>query len=286
MDRLAAMEMFVMVVEAQSLAAAAHRLGVSPPSVTRRLKALEDRLGVTLLHRTTRAMKLTEAGERYLEDCRRILADLAEAEDTLSGGSDQLRGRVSLTAPVLFGQMKVMPLVRDFLELHPRVECRVVLLDRLVHLVEEGIDIGVRLGRLQDSGLYVLKAGEVRRVVCASPGYLQRCGTPLVPEDLRRHRVVATSLDGWRMKNQTLKLPATLVVNSNQAALDTALAGWGVARLMDYQVADHVQAGRLRLLLEDHCPPAWPVQLLTQEGKKVPARVRALVDFLSQRLRA
>lgn len=286
MDKLAAMEMFVLVVEAQSLAAAAHQLGVSPPSVTRRLKALEDRLGVTLLHRTTRAMKLTEAGERYLEDCRRILSDVAEAEDTLSGGRDKLRGRVSVTAPVLFGQMRVMPLVREFLDLHPRVECRVVLLDRLVHLVEEGIDIGVRLGRLQDSALYVLKTGEVRRVVCASPDYLKRHGTPRVPEELRDHRMVATSLEGWRMKGQTLKLRAPLVVNSNQAALDTALAGWGIARLMDYQVAEHLRAGRLRLLLEDYCPEAWPVQLLTQEGKKMPARVRALVDFLSQRLRA
>ena len=278
------MQLFVEVVESGSLAGAAHSLGLSPPSVTRSLQALEERLGTRLLHRTTRSMRLTEAGERYLEDCRRILGDLAEAEESLTGDHAELRGKVTVTAPVLFGELLVMPILRDFLDLHSAVSAQVLLLDRIVNLAEEGIDIGVRLGELPDSSLYALKVGEVHRVICASPNYLQRHGRPERCEQLRNHQLISTAAGVWKFRRQSVRAQPRLIVNSNQAAVDAAAAGWGIAHVVSYQVAPKVAAGELVCLLSDEQVDPWPVHLITQEGRRMPRRVRALLDHLREGL--
>ena len=287
MDRFQAMSVFVAVADAGSLTGAAQTLGLSPPAVTRSLAALESHVGLRLFHRTTRALRLTEAGASYLQDCRRILGEVEEAEETLRGVESAARGPVSVTAPVLFGQLHVMPALRDFLDRHPKVQARVLLLDRVVSLVEEGIDVGIRLGELPDSSLYAMPVGQVRRVVCASPEYLRRHGRPTEPSELRSHRLIFQEASrGWRFSGGMVgRLDPALTVNSNQAALDAAAAGWGVARLVSYQVASLVEQGRLELLLEEHELPAWPVHLVYQEGRRMPARVRLLLDFLRERLR-
>lgn len=288
MDRFQAMSLFVAIADAGSLTRAGAALGLSPPAVTRSLAALESHLGLSLFYRTTRALRLTDAGARYLEDCRRILGEVREAEESLAGSVTVPRGTVTLTAPVLFGQLHVMPLLREFLDLYPQVQARALLLDRVVSLVEEGIDIGVRLGELPDSALHASRVGQVRRVVCASPDYLHRHGRPLEPAELRGHRLIFNEPGrGWRFSGGTVGgLKPALTVNSNQAALDAAVAGWGVARLVSYQVASLVQKGQLEILLEEHELPAWPVHLLTQEGRRTPAQVRLLGEMLSERLRA
>lgn len=288
MDRFQAMSVFVAVADAGSLTGAAQTLGLSPPAVTRSLAALESQVGLRLFHRTTRALRLTEAGAGYLEDCRRILGEVREAEEALAGSGTVPRGTVTLTAPVLFGQLHVMPLLREFLDLYPEVRARALLLDRVVSLVEEGIDIGVRLGELPDSALYALRVGQVRRVVCASPEYLAQHGRPAQPADLKKHRLIFNEpARGWRFSGGTVGgVEPALTVNSNAAAVDAAASGWGVARLVSYQVASLVGDGRLEVLLEEHELPAWPVHLVTQEGRRMPARVRLLLEMLCERLRA
>lgn len=288
MDRFQAISVFVAIADAGSLTGAAQILGLSPPAVTRSLAAFEKHLGTKLFHRSTRALRLTEAGARYLEDCRRILLEMDEAEEGLRGIQGELRGTLSLTAPVLFGQQHVMPLIWDFLDQHQQLKARVLLLDRVVSLVEEGIDVGVRIGELPDSSLYALAVGRVRRVVCASPDYLRRRGRPADPVELREHRLIATEHGrGWQFLGGLVGgLDPTLVVNSNQAAVDAAVEGWGVARLLSYQVASLVDEGKLEILLAEHELPAWPVHLVHQESRRMPVRVRLLLDFLSEKLRA
>ena len=273
MDRFVAMSLFVAVAEQGSLAKAGELLGLSAPAVTRALAQLEQRLGVRLLHRTTRRVRLSEAGERYLDDCRRILSEVREAEDWLRGAQTAPQGVLHVTAPVLFGQLYVMPVVRDYLDQHPGVQAQVALLDRIVNLLEEGHDVAVRIGPLADSSLRAVKVGEVRRLYCASPEYLQRYGHPKTLSDLKKHRQI-----GGRS--------AQLVVNTNQAALDAALAGWGIVRLLSYQVAEPIKNGRLQTLLADHSPEAWPIHILHQEGRRVSLKVQLFIELLASRLRA
>ncbi|MFN8608087.1 MAG: LysR family transcriptional regulator [Vulcanimicrobiota bacterium] len=273
------MTLFVAVAEQGSLARAGDQLGMSPPAVTRALAQLEARLGVRLLHRTTRRLRLSEAGQRYLDDCRRILNEVRESEDWLRGEQTSAQGRLQLTAPVLFGQSYVMPVVREYLDLQPRVQAQVLLLDRVVNLLEEGLDLAVRIGPLPDSSLRALRVGEVRRLFCAAPDYLERQGTPRQLSDLRQHRLISSQAS-------LAKAPVRLQVNTNQAALEAALAGWGVVRLLSYQVAPHLHAGRLQVILEEHTPAAWPIHVLHQEGRRISLKVQLLVDLLATRLRA
>ena len=226
MDRFQAMSVFVAIADAGSLTRAGAALGLSPPAVTRSLAALESHVGLPLFHRTTRALRLTEAGARYLEDCRRILSEVREAEESLAGSATVPRGTVTLTAPVLFGQLHVMPLLREFLDLYPQVRASALLLDRVVSLVEGGIDIGVRLGELPDSSLYAVPVGQVRGVVCASPDCLRHHGRPARPADLRGHRLIFNEAGRWSFSSGKLpRVEPILMVNSNAAALDAAVAG-------------------------------------------------------------
>ncbi len=287
MDRFLAMRVFVTVAESGSLAGAAQKLDLSAPAVTRSLAALEKHLGTRLMHRTTRSLSLTEAGARYLEDCRRILHEVEETEEWMRGEQGAPQGMIGLTAPVLFGQSFVLPIVRDFLDLYPRVEARVMLLDRVVSLPEEGHDLAVRIGKLPDSALFATPVGTVRRVLVASPEYLARHGSPREPAEVSQHRLIGTfgQQSRWTFRTTSVRLRPRLNVNSVQASLDAALAGWGVARHLSYQVAESVQAGRLVLLLPEHERDPWPIHVLHHEARRKSLKVRLLLDSLTAGLR-
>jgi DNA-binding transcriptional LysR family regulator len=291
MDRLDAMAAFVAAVDEGSLAAAARRLGRSPAAVTRAVALLERRTGTRLLHRTTRVMRLTEAGERYVATCRRILADLAEAELLAAGERQAPRGLLTVTAPALFGFLHVRPLVDAFLEAYPEVQVRLLLLDRIVNLIEEGMDLAVRIGPLPDSSLIAVTVGALRRVVCASPDYLARKGTPRAPADLAAHDCIAFTQESpgetaWRFTTGSVRVRPRLVTNSAEAAVASASEGHGITRVLSYQVERELAAGRLVLLLPEFEPPPPPVHLVYPEARLSVAKARAFVDLVVPRLRA
>ncbi|CAI8768171.1 LysR family transcriptional regulator [Pseudomonas sp. IT-P176] len=293
MDRFQEMQVFMAVAHDQGFAAAARRLGLSAASVTRAVAALEVRIGAQLLIRTTRTVQLTEAGQRYLEDCRRILADIQDAEESAAGSHADPRGQLTITAPVLFGDLYVTPVVVGFLEQYPQVSINALLVDRVVSLVEEGVDVAVRIGELPDSSQYAIAVGEVRRVVCGSADYLRRFGRPLHPEELTRARIIATSAIGQQRSwpfmaagaSMSVRLEPRMVVTANQAAITAATLGLGLTRVLSYQVADKVAAGELEIVLEDFELPPLPIHVVYQGGRKAPARVRSFVDYAVQALR-
>jgi DNA-binding transcriptional LysR family regulator len=281
------------VAEEEGFAAAARRLQLSPPAITRAVASLEDTLGVKLLDRTTRYVRVTEAGRRYLEDARQILAGMQAADEAAAGINAAPRGHLAVTAPVLFGRLFVMPGIVEYLERYPDMEVEAIFLDRAVNLLEEGLDVGVRIGELPDSSMRALRVGWVRHVLVAAPAYLERYGSPRVPADLRKHSLIASRAGdfggGWRFAETAgehpLKIDARLKVTSNDAAIAAALSGFGIARLLSYQVAAEVDAGRLRLLLPEYDPPRYPVHILHREGRHASAKVRAFIDLLAQSLR-
>lgn len=292
MDRFHEMQVFLAVAEEEGFAAAARRLNTSPPSVTRAIAAMEQRIGTQLLARTTRSLHLTEAGQRYLDDCRRILAELDEAEEAAAGSYSIPGGQLTVTAPVLFGELYVAPVLGDYLDRFPLVSINALLVDRVVNMTDEGVDVAVRIGHLQQSGQQAIKVGEVRRVVCASPAYLDQHGRPQRPEQLRGAKLVTSSssqlVSEWTFVDagQPLKVPIEprLVVTANNAAINLARLGWGMTRVLSYQVAAAVAAGELELVLEDFEPAPLPIHVVFQQNGRVPAKVNTFVDFLSQRL--
>jgi DNA-binding transcriptional LysR family regulator len=294
MDRFQAMRVFVAVADTAGFAPAARKLHMSPPAVTRAIAVLEERLGVLLFHRTTRQVRLTEAGSRFLEDCRRILADLEEAEDSVGGAHRAPRGLLSVTASVRFGAMVVAPLALEFLDRYPEVSVQTLFMDRVVNLLDEGIDVAVRIGPLPDSGLTAIRVGSVRRVVCAAPAYLQARGIPRAPEDLAAHDIVVFSAlnprPEWQFRGPdgdvTVPLSTRLTVNMADVAIAAAVAGRGLTRVLSYMIAPDLRAGRLQIVLADHETAPLPIHVVYQEGRKAPARVRAFVDFMVERLRA
>lgn len=291
MDRLLTLEMFVAVAGEGGFAAAARKLGSSPPAVTRGIAALEARLGTRLFHRSTRAVALTDAGAAFLGQARRVLADLAGAERELRGAAAQPRGQLYLTAPVMFGRLHVLPVVGDLLAQHRDLQVRMMLIDRNVRIVEEGIDVAVRIGALADSRLKAVRIGAVRQMLVASPAYLARNGAPAAVADLADHALIA--MDGpraggeWRFARARLRLDQRprLVVNSVDGAMAAAEAGVGIANLLSYQVADAVDAGRLISLLAADQPPALPVHLLFEPSRAGLPSVRLFVDAMKARLR-
>ena len=292
MDRFHEMQVFLAVAEEEGFAAAARRLNTSPPSVTRAIAAMEQRIGTQLLARTTRSLHLTEAGQRYLDDCRRILAELDEAEEAAAGSYSIPGGQLTVTAPVLFGELYVAPVLGDYLDRFPLVSINALLVDRVVNMTDEGVDVAVRIGHLHQSGQQAIKVGEVRRVVCASPAYLDQHGRPQRPEQLREAKLVTSSssqlVSEWTFVDagQPLKVPIEprLVVTANNAAINLARLGWGMTRVLSYQVAAAVAAGELELVLEDFEPAPLPIHVVFQQNGRVPAKVNTFVDFLSQRL--
>lgn len=286
------MRTFVSVAEGEGFAEAARRLRISPSTVSRAIAALEEELGVTLLSRTTRVVRLTERGALYLEHCRRILEEVAAAERLVRGESAEPRGRLTITAPVCFGRLAVLPVVRRLLRDHPALSVRMVLLDRVVDLIDEGMDVGVRIASLADSALLAMKVGQTRRVVVAAPQYLERCGAPSTPADLKAHRVIVfESIEAtreWRFgaRGRAVRIDGALVVNNVDTAVAAAEAGLGITRVLCYQVKEAVEAGRLRLLLEDAAPPPIPVSLVRPahrgESANVAAFLRAATAYFGE----
>ncbi|KQQ47874.1 LysR family transcriptional regulator [Methylobacterium sp. Leaf125] len=292
MDRWQAMRVFVRVAEAGGFAEAARQLSLSPPAVTRAVAALEARIGARLLTRTTRSVKLTEAGARYLEDCRRLLAEIAEAEAAAAGSYATPSGTLTVTAPVQFGRLYVLPVLTEYLAHHAAASAQALFLDRVVNMIEEGADVGVRIGPLADSGLAAIRVGTVRRVLCAAPDYLDRHGTPGTARDLADHAVIGSASLGFGSPGfgslgfGSAASRPRLTCNTIDSVLAAALAGQGLARLLSYQVAPAVAEGRLRLVLDDPEAAAMPVHVVSPEGRRAPAKVRAFIDLAVARLRA
>ncbi len=293
MDRWHAMRVFVQVVDCGGFAPAAKLLHLSAPSVTRAVSKLEDLLGTRLLVRTTRSLKLTPAGEGYLADCRRILVDISEAEANAAGSFTQPAGLITITAPTLFGSIHVLPVILEFLELYPLMQVKTLFVDRVTNLVEEGLDVAVRIAALPASGLVARRIGSIRQVVCGSPNYFRRCGEPLEPADLVQHRIIGR--DGplghseWLFgRDNAISVPisARLVCNTNDAAIAAAVAGWGLSRFQSYQVAPEIGAGRLKIVLADFEREPVPIHIVHAEGRRVSARVRAFVDFAAESFRS
>ena len=293
MNRLQAMETFVQIVDKGSLTAAADALDTSLPSVVRILASLERHLRVRLLNRTTRRIRLTDEGEQFLERCRAILSQVQEAEAALSSRYAEPQGRLAITAPVVFGRRYIAPIVNKFVRRYPNVNIDLLLLDRLTNLVEEGLDVAVRVGELPDSSLVAIPVGQARRVVCASPDYLRRHGKPRAPQDLAAHRCVrftgVAPRDEWhfRVGRRDVAIPVTSVISCNQidGALQACIDGLGLGMFFSYQVVSHIKGGDLRYVLEEFEPPPRPIQVIYPHSKLLSAKVRTFVDECVAQLR-
>ncbi len=292
MDRLAAINVFVAIAEAGSLSAAGRRLGMPLSTVSRYLAALEDQVGVRLITRTTRELALTEPGRHYLQSCRRIVAELEAAELRLAGEHQEPQGELAVTAPVVFGRLHVQPVVVEFLRMFPRVTARLLLVDRTVDLIEEGLDVSVRIGALPNSSLIAARVGSIRHITCASPAYLASRGRPSSPQELRNHDCISftalSPVERWSFagpKPQRVNLHPRLTVNTAEAAIDAAVAGLGITRVLSYQAARPVADGSLRLILENFEPEEMPVNILHREDRLPQAKVESFIAFAVPRLR-
>jgi len=293
LDRFNELKVFVSVAESGGFAKAAARLRSSPPAVTRTVAALEQRVGVQLFSRTTRMVSMTEAGRRFLEHARRILTDLDVAESELAGESTMPSGHLTITSPVTMGRMMLPSIVTDFLHAHPHVTAKVLLFDRITNLIEEGIDVGLRVGQLPDSSIIARHVGEVRRILVASPTYLSKHGRPKDPTDLKRHSMIAfTGLlpnrewifgEGKTARRITLK--PRFEINDAAAAIAAAEGGGGITIALSYMVANHIRERRLQQVLGSFAPSAMPVQLVYPESRLVAPKVRAFVDYAAPKLR-
>lgn len=294
MDRFHLINVFVAVVDTNGFAGAARKLSMSPPAVTRAINELELHLGLRLLTRTTRTVRVTDAGERYVQDCRRILAEMLEADESVSGMHASPRGRLTISAPVLFGGLYVTPVITEYLARYPDVSAACLFLDRIVSLVDEGVDVAVRIGELPDSSMQAIRVGQVRRVICASPDYLANHGIPIAPDDLHGHTIVSASSvtpnPVWKLvengETKSVHLEARMTTSTNDSALAAAVAGFGLTRLLSYQVAEHLRNGKLKTVLAEYEPAALPVHVVHREGRHAPQRVRAFIDLAVERLRA
>ncbi len=293
MDRLGAMRLFVAVAQAGSLSAAGRRLRMPLTSVSRKLAALEEAVGARLLTRSTRRLTLTEPGRIYLEACRRILEEIDSAEAVLSGSQDEPRGELAITAPVVFGRLHVLPVVCEFLRRHPRVDVRMLLIDRPVDLIEEGLDVAVRIGALADSALIAARVGAVRPIVCASPRYLAEHGEPKSRDALSEHDCITFSArdaaDRWTFydgkKTSRVRVRSRLNVNTAEAAIDAAVAGVGITRVLSYQATAPLADGRLKEVLTGSDSTEMPVTILHREDRLAQTKVQAFVAFAAAALR-
>lgn len=294
MDQLHMMRVFVKAAETGGFAATARQLNLSAPAVTRAIAALESHIGARLFIRTTRTIRLTDIGQRYLDDCRRILADLAEAEATAAGRHAVPSGPLVVTAPTLFGQYYVMPILLDYLDRHPRVKAEALFVDRVTNIVDEGIDVAVRIGNLPDSSHSAIRVGQVRRVICGSPAYFARHSRPVEPGDLAGHRIIATSLGPsptlpiWRFGQASktgIAIDSPLHCHTIDSAIMAARAGWGLTRVLSYQIGPALLAGDLEIVLADHEEPPLPVHILHHQGRRASAAVRSFIDLAVENLR-
>ena len=290
MDRLDAMTVFLAVVDSGSLSAAGRRLGMPLATVSRKLAELETHLGARLLNRSTRRLDLTDPGRAYEQACRRILDDVEGAERAVAGEYDAPRGELAITAPIVFGRLHVLPVVTAFLVANPEVDVRLALGDRVAHLLDEHVDVAVRIGVLPDSRLNAIPLGTLRAIVCASPAYLKAHGTPRTPADLARHRCVTFDSPyptPWLFAGAQDFTPARprLIVNTAETAVDAAVAGLGVTRVLSYQGDAALRARHLRRLLEKFEPASVPVNLVYDAQQRVTSKLRAFLDLAAPLLR-
>ena len=290
MDRIDAMQAFVTVADLQGFAPAARKLGLSPSGVTRLIAALEDRLGARLLQRTTRSLTLTDTGARYLERARQILSDVEEAESAAEGERTRPGGRLSVSAPNGFGRLHVSPVMTAYLKRYPDVSAELRLSDRMINLVEEGVDLAVRIGHLPDSTLVARHVGEMRRIVVASKDYLKRRGEPKTPEAIATHDTIhfgaMTAAPDWRFaaEEREIRVSSTprFTSNSADAAIQYAEAGGGLSRVLAYQAADSLKAGRLRIVLAEFEQPALPIHIVYPTSRLLSAKVRTFIDLVTE----
>ncbi|HEX3114434.1 MAG TPA: LysR family transcriptional regulator [Bradyrhizobium sp.] len=290
MDRIDAMQAFVAVADLQGFAPAARKLGLSPSAVTRLIAALEDRLGARLLQRTTRKVALTDVGARYLERARRILGDVEEAEGSAQDERRRPSGRLVVSAPVGFGRLHVSPVISAYLNRYPEVSAELRLTDRMINLVEDGVDLAVRIGHLRDSTLVARHAGEMRRIVVASPGYVRECGEPKTPADIVSHQTIqfgaTTGSPDWRFVENGREVRVTcaprFTTNSADAAIQYAGQGGGLTRVLAYQAAEAIKAGRLKIVLAKFEQPALPIHLVYPTSRLLSAKVRAFIDLVTE----
>jgi len=294
MDRLESMSILVTVVNTGSLSAASRRLGTPLATVSRKVSELETHLKTRLLNRSGRTLTLTEAGREYVAACRRILEDVEEAERTATGEYSAPKGELIVTAPVVFGRLHVMPIVVDFLKAYPEIDIRLVLTDRIVNLLDEPVDLAVRIGELPDSSLIASRVGTIRLVVCGSPAYFTTRGIPVHPADLGTHDCITfdglASPGAWTFSIRKAIVPvpvhSRLIVSTAESAIDAAMTGLGITRVLSYQVANALQAGALATVLGEFAPSHWPVSLVFAERRLVPQKLRAFLDFAAPRLKA
>jgi DNA-binding transcriptional LysR family regulator len=294
MDRFHELRVFIAVADCGGLAKAAAVIHSSPPAVTRAIASLEERLGVRLFDRTTRSLRLTEPGIKFLDDARRLLGDLEIAEQEMAGQSNAVSGNLTITTSLTFGRAMLLSIVTDFIDANPRLNVSMLLFDRVVDLIDEGFDLAVRIASLPDSSLVSRHVGNVRRLLVASPAYLSRCGSPKTPDDLKIHAIIGqTAL----MPNRELRyfkagkparitLPARLEINDAHACISAAERGKGITIALSYMVADAIREGRLVPVLDKLMPPAVPVNLIYAQRRIVAPKIRAFIDFAAPRLSA
>ncbi len=294
MDRLDAMRVFISVVDSNGFSAASRILSMPLPTVSRKIAELESHLGTQLLIRSTRKVTVTDSGRRYYQEVRQILDYIGEAERKVTGEYQLPRGRLTITAPTLFGRLHVLPIVNDFMKLHRDINIQLFLVNHVVDLLEKHIDLGIRIGTLSDSSMIAFEAGSVRQIVCASPGYLSQHDRPLSPNDLAGHQCVTFSKFGapaeWAFKMPSRKIqrfpvPTRLTLNSIQGAVDSAVRDGGPVQLYSYQAAPHVAEGTLEIVLDGYEIEPPPVNIVYPQGRLVPQKVRAFVEFAMPRLR-
>lgn len=292
MDRLESMSIFLAVVETGGFSAASRKLGVPLATISRKVSELEAHLKARLLNRSTRRVELTDVGKSYLIACKRIVSDVEVAERTAAGEYAVPKGELIITAPIGFGRMHLLPVVVEFLSAYPDIDVRLMLTDRVVSLLEEHVDLALRIGELPDSSMVAARLGYTRQVVCASPAYLNAHGIPKTPKELEAHQCITMQVlvsMPWEFLSGTkataVPVHARLMVSTAEAAIDAAVAGVGVARVLSYQIAPMLAAGKLVTILEGYGPPPLPVSLVYTGGRILPLKLRAFLDFSSQRLK-
>ncbi|KIN79158.1 LysR family transcriptional regulator [Sulfitobacter mediterraneus] len=292
MDRIHQMEVFAAINDTGSFVQASNRLRMSPPAVTRAMNALEDRLGVQLMTRSTRQLTLTDAGARFLIATRQLLAEIETAEKLAVGEEGVAQGHLTVSASLAFSRMIAAPVIRSFLASHPRISVSLIAVDRVTNIVEEGIDVAIRIGELPDSSLMAKRLGVVRRLFVASPEYLERRGTPMDPSELKLHSIIGFTgimpSHDWHYKHGKsrghVQLHPRFEVNDATTALTAATAGEGITMALSYMIADEIRSGHLAPVLVDYLPPAEPIHLVYPQSKIVAPKVRAFVDFATDRL--
>lgn len=292
-DRLLLMSVFVAVAEEEGFAGAARRLGMSPPKVTRAIATLEKHLGIRLFNRTTRFVRMTEAAQRYLEDARNVIAAADAADEAAVGINATPRGHIVVTASVLFGRLYIMPSIVDYMERYAEVTVSALFVNRVVNMMEEGVDVAIRIGELPDSSYRAIRVGSVRRVLCASPSYLAKHGIPQTPEEISTHQIMLANglnpVPEFRfIKNNkplNIKLSPKLVVSDIDSTIEAAVNGAGITQLISYQIGAELTAGKLKIILSEYELNPVPVHIMHSEGRNASAKVRTFVDLIAGRLR-